>query len=37
MFIPLMTRLQIGPEERILAKVFGRHFTTYQSNVRRWL
>jgi len=37
LFIPLMNRLQIGPEERILATIFGRHFTTYQSNVRRWL
>lgn len=37
LFIPLMNRLQIQPEERILAKIFGHHFTTYQSTVRRWL
>lgn len=36
-FIPLMNRLQIGPEERILAATFGPAFTTYQSAVRRWL
>jgi protein-S-isoprenylcysteine O-methyltransferase Ste14 len=37
LFIPLMNRLQIGPEERILTSLFGRQFTTYQSTVRRWL
>jgi protein-S-isoprenylcysteine O-methyltransferase Ste14 len=37
LFIPLMNRLQIGPEERILTNLFGRQFTTYQSTVRRWL
>jgi protein-S-isoprenylcysteine O-methyltransferase Ste14 len=36
-FIPLMHRLQIGPEERILAATFGSAFTAYQSAVRRWL
>ncbi len=36
-FIPLMNRLQIGPEERILAATFGPAFTAYQSAVRRWL
>lgn len=36
-FIPLMNRLQIGPEERILAATFGPAFTAYQSTVRRWL
>lgn len=36
-FIPLMNRLQIGPEERILAATFGPAFTVYQSTVRRWL
>lgn len=36
-FIPLMNRLQIGPEERILAAAFGPAFTVYQSTVRRWL
>jgi protein-S-isoprenylcysteine O-methyltransferase Ste14 len=36
-FITLMNRLQIGPEERILAASFGTAFTAYQSKVRRWL
>lgn len=36
-FIPLMNRLQIGPEERFLAARFGPAFTAYQSAVRRWL
>ncbi len=36
-FIPLMNRLQIGPEERVLAATFGPAFTAYQSAVRRWL
>jgi len=36
-FIPLMNRLQIRPEERILAVTFGPAFTAYQSAVRRWL
>lgn len=36
-FIPLMNRLQIGPEERSLAATFGPAFTAYQSTVRRWL
>jgi protein-S-isoprenylcysteine O-methyltransferase Ste14 len=36
-FIPLMNRLQIGPEEKILTATFGPAFTAYQSVVRRWL
>jgi protein-S-isoprenylcysteine O-methyltransferase Ste14 len=36
-FIPLMNRLQIGPEEKILATTFGSVFTAYQSAVRRWI
>ncbi len=36
-FIPLMNRLQIGPEEKILAARFGAEFAAYQSAVRRWL
>ncbi len=36
-FIPLMNRLQIGPEERILAATFGSVFSAYQSTVRRWI
>ncbi len=37
LFIPLMNRLQIEPEERILTNLFGQQFTAYQSTVRRWL
>ncbi len=36
-FIFLMNRLQILPEERILAARFGTAFTDYQSAVRRWI
>ena len=36
-FIPLMNRLQIQPEEKILAARFGTTFTDYQSAVRRWI
>ncbi len=36
-FILLITRLQIIPEERVLSKKFGRQFTDYQRQVRRWL
>ncbi len=36
-FIPVMNRLQILPEERILAARFGTAFADYQSAVRRWI
>jgi len=36
-FIPVMNRLQILPEERILSARFGTAFTDYQSSVRRWI
>lgn len=36
-FVPLMNRLQIGPEEEILAARFGAEFAAYRSRVRRWL
>jgi len=36
-FVPLMNRLQIRPEERALSALFGSAFTDYQSKVRRWL
>lgn len=36
-FIPLLNRLQIQPEERILTERFGAAYTAYQSRVRRWL
>lgn len=36
-FVPLMNRLQILPEERALASLFGSAFTEYKAKVRRWL
>ncbi|WP_416769300.1 methyltransferase family protein [Pseudomonas sp. RHF3.3-3] len=36
-FVTYMNRFQIGPEERALAGLFGRDFTQYCSEVRRWL
>lgn len=36
-YVPLMNRLQIIPEEKALAAKFGFPFTNYQSQVRRWL
>jgi protein-S-isoprenylcysteine O-methyltransferase Ste14 len=36
-FVLLMNRLQIRPEERVLASMFGAGFADYQSRVRRWL
>ncbi|KPA88094.1 putative protein-S-isoprenylcysteine methyltransferase [Pseudomonas asplenii] len=36
-FVTYMNRFQIGPEERALAGLFGRDFTQYCSQVRRWL
>jgi len=36
-FIAYMNRFQIGPEERMLASMFGADFDMYRSRVRRWL
>lgn len=36
-FVPLMNRLQIVPEERTLAALFGSAFADYKASVRRWL
>jgi protein-S-isoprenylcysteine O-methyltransferase Ste14 len=36
-YVPLMNRLQILPEERALAEKFGAGFADYKSQVRRWL
>lgn len=36
-FVLYMNRLQIGPEERALASLFGRDFEDYRRSVRRWL
>ena len=37
LFAFYITRFQITPEERVLAKKFGAAFMVYQSQVRRWL
>jgi protein-S-isoprenylcysteine O-methyltransferase Ste14 len=31
-----LTRLQINPDERVLAKIFGADYLAYQAKVRRW-
>lgn len=36
-FVLLMNRLQIGPEERMLAGLFGEDYAAYTRAVRRWL
>lgn len=36
-FVPLMNRLQIGPEERALAARFGADFAAYRATVHRWI
>jgi protein-S-isoprenylcysteine O-methyltransferase Ste14 len=36
-FVPYMTRFQIRPEERVLARRFGDEFAAYAAAVRRWL
>jgi protein-S-isoprenylcysteine O-methyltransferase Ste14 len=36
-FVPYITRFQIVPEERVLARLFGAEFAHYQARVRRWL
>ncbi len=36
-FVLYMNRFQICPEERALERLFGRHFTQYCAQVRRWL
>jgi protein-S-isoprenylcysteine O-methyltransferase Ste14 len=36
-FVLYITRFQITPEERALAKLFGSEFAAYQARVRRWL
>lgn len=37
LFVPLMNWLQIGPEEKILAALFGAEYLAYRTQVRRWL
>jgi len=36
-FVLYITRFQIEPEERALAKLFASEYTDYQAKVRRWL
>jgi protein-S-isoprenylcysteine O-methyltransferase Ste14 len=36
-FVGVMSRWQIGPEERALATLFGAEFEAYRRRVRRWL
>lgn len=36
-FVWYITRFQIQPEERILARLFGQQFMSYSSKVRRWI
>ena len=37
LFVPYVTRFQIEPEERILARLFGDDYSRYTTRVRRWL
>lgn len=37
LFIKVITRFQILPEERVLAEKFGQAYLDYQQKVRRWL
>ena len=36
-FVLWMNRFQIGPEERILAGIFGDEYEAYRRRVRRWI
>ena len=36
-FVLYMNRFQIGPEETVLARMFGGEYETYRSRVRRWI
>jgi protein-S-isoprenylcysteine O-methyltransferase Ste14 len=36
-FVLYIGRFQIAPEERALAKLFGKEYTDYQARVHRWL
>ena len=37
LFALYITKFQILPEERVLDRLFGSHFTEYKRRVRRWL
>lgn len=36
-FVLYLDRFQIGPEERMMAQLFGEDFRAYRSRVRRWI
>lgn len=36
LFVAYMNRFQIGPEEEVLSRTFGRQFQKYCTEVRRW-
>lgn len=36
-FVVYITRFQIQPEERMMAKKFGKHYQAYLAKVRRWI
>ncbi len=36
-FVLYISRFQIAPEERALAKLFGAEYASYKASVRRWL
>lgn len=37
LFVAFITRFQIMPEERMLARLFGAEFDAYRTRARRWL
>lgn len=37
LFVAWINRFQIGPEERVLSRLFGEAFADYTKRVRRWL
>lgn len=36
-FVLYMNRMQISPEERVLASLFSQEYAEYHAEVRRWL